>query len=689
LTHSKFDAQYNWAKDYRHAEAVHSNKIFIDPNDPFTVYLDYEKKTHDGGQTWQNFGLKEISRDRWKGTGLSLLTDYRAVFDPNRPNIVWLGFSDCGLMLSEDRGETLVNVLEFHRGEINQAAYWRDKLVQSSGSCHSIAVDPDLSTTIYASISGKDAVDRLNCGGFIFKSVDGGWNWQPIYEKHGLDDGAVRSIIIDPLSPVHNRSIYVASYGNGVYKSTDDGRSFKKITPAGLFNGNTRLLWLEMAPADSKTLYLAVGGSYGIRPITYMPNAVYYPRLESEQYGGVFKTTDGGKTWKKCNATREIPSVVDIAVHPFDKNIVYAAAFSEDCLVPEDSGHPEWREGGVFRSSDGGESWGKIFSPPIDDWMGKGEVQGICINPVAPEIIYAAVRNYGIYRTLNAGKTWEMVGKASMERMQRTYHSIDLNPHDPAEMWVSLFGNAFVKGIDYEARELMEQKFRGGNFVNNPGFEELEKAGNPKHWKIEQPPAPRGELPVVSVSSTQAKDGKQAVRFHITKPYFDAPCPFSGYREQIRLEKQGELPEKFSKRTSWWPCGSTNTWIYQRINPYFTSLMRGRRVAIEMDVFIAEYPNEIYHGWKSEEVPRSAPQVYLSEARDYNIHYMVAETWLENSVPIDKRTPSGMEGYWIHCEAIGRVSKDAQSLRVTISGVGLYSDAMDVYVDNVRLGLVE
>ncbi|MCK4820916.1 hypothetical protein KA005_34445, partial [bacterium] len=348
LTHSKFNAQYNWAKDYRHAEAVHSNKIFIAPNDPFTVYLDYEKKTHDGGQTWQNFGLKEISRDRWKGTGLTLLTDYRAVFDPNRPNIVWLGFSDCGLMLSEDRGETIVNVLEFHRGEINQAAYWQDKLVHSSGSCHSIAVDPDLSTTIYASISGKDAFSRMNCGGFIFKSVDGGWNWQPIYEKHRLDDGAVRSIIIDPLSPVHNRKIYVASYGKGVYKSTDDGRSFKKITPASLFNGNTRLLWLEMAPADSKTLYLAVGGSYGIRPITYMPNAVYYPRLKSEQYGGVFKTTDGGKTWKKCNATREIPSVVDIAVHPFDKNIVYAAAFSEDYLVPEDSGHPEWREGGVF-----------------------------------------------------------------------------------------------------------------------------------------------------------------------------------------------------------------------------------------------------------------------------------------------------------------------------------------------------
>ena len=117
--------------------------------------------------------------------------------------------------------------------------------------------------------------------------------------------------------------------------------------------------------------------------------------------------------------------------------------------------------------------------------------------------------------------------------------------------------------------------------------------------------------------------------------------------------------------------------------------MRGRRVTIEMDVFIAEYPKEIHHNWKSEEVPRSAPQVYLSEARDYNIHYMIAETWLENSVPGNKKSPSQMEGSWIHCQATGQVSEDAQSLRVTISGVGLDSDAMDVYVDNVRLGLVD
>ncbi|MBE9510705.1 MAG: VCBS repeat-containing protein, partial [Bacteroidetes bacterium] len=313
----------------------------------------------------------------------------------------------------------------------------------------------------------------------------------------------------------------------------------------------------------------------------------------------------------------------------------------------------------------------------------------ICINPVAPEIIYAAVRNYGIYRTLNEGKTWEMVGKASMDRRQRTYHSIDLNPHNPAEVWVALFGNAFVKGIDYEARKLMENKFSRSNFVQNPGFEQPDEAEHPLQWNIEQPPAPKGESPVFSLSSKHVKNGKNAARFQLTKAYFEEPCPWPGYREQIRLEEEGKLPLQFSKPDVWWPCGLTNTWIYQKINPYFTTLMRGHKVAIGMDVFIAGYPKEIRHGWKSEEVLRSAPQVYLSEARDYNIHYVVADAWIEDAVPVDKAPPSQIEGHWFHIKAIGHVSEDALSLRVTVSGVGLYSDPMDIYIDNVRLGLVE
>lgn len=687
LTHRRFNAKYNWPMNYRQHESVSGQIMFVDPNDPHTVYMDYNKKTHDGGQTWQHFGMKEVRRDRWKGTGLSLLTDYRVVFDVNRPNIVWFGFSDTGLMLSEDRGESIVNVISFHRGEVNQAAYWRDKLVHSSGSCVSMTVDPDLSTTIYASINGKNANDRASVGGMIIKSVDGGWNWQPIYEKNGLPDGIVRSIVIDPFSPIFNRTIYVASYGNGVYKSINDGESFKQITPTKMFNGNTRLMWLEMAPSDPQTLYLAVGGTNGLRPIYIGPKA--YPALQPGQYGGIFKTTDGGESWVKLNSTREIPSVQDIAINPFNSDIVYAAAYHEDYLVPKDSPNPEWKDGGVYQSRDGGENWHKIFDPPKDEMHGIGQVEGISINPVAPEIIYAAVKHYGIFRTFDAGTTWNMVGEASMERRQRRYHSIDLNPHEPSEVWVAHFGNSFSKGIDHKTKKYLAEKFHHENFVRNSGFEKLNESGLPQLWKIEQPSAPGGEKPVVSVSEQYAKTGNNSVRFHLTEAYRNVPSQIPANREQLRLQKEGIIP--ISKRKIKKPTGPTNTWIYQKIDPYFTSLMRGRRVSVEMDVFVVErnLPTSWDRGSEMGEIPREPPQAYLTEVRDYNVHWMVAETYVEETKPGNDTQGSKGKGKWIHCKSIGRVSEDANWLRITVTGVGLSSGVMDVYVDNINLRIVD
>ena len=669
LTNAKFKQDMNWPINYRQEEGVSVRELFVDPNDPLTIYVVRGMKSSDGGKTWKHYGMKEVRQDRWKGTGLPLLTQYRVVFDPNRKELIWLGYSDTGLMLSEDGGNTIVNAPTFHRGEVNEVANLRDKLVRSSGSSTSMAVDPDLSTTIYASISGKTMETRAGGGGIVIKSVDNAWNWVPIYEKNGLDDGIVRSIIIDPSSPVHNRTVYVASFGNGVYKSTDDGKTFKNVSDRSIFNGNTRIMWLEMAPSDPKRLYLGVAGSNGIRPI-YFAGPGGYPSLKPGMHGGIYKTSDGGQSWEKCNKSREIPSVQDIAVDPTNADIVYAAAYAEDYLVTRESGHPEWRDGGIYKSVDAGNTWQKVFSSPIEELKGKGEVQAICINPVAPEIVYAVVENYGVYATYNGGKSWGMLGQASMDRMQRRYHSVDVNPHDPSEVWVSHFGTAFSKGIDYRARKIMEEKFLASNFLKDAGFEQFDKSGVQQYWKVEQPPIPAGEKAVVTASHSLVKDGQSAVRFNLTKAYPDAFSTIPGQREQRRLEKEGILPPDDIRRKK----GETTAWIYQKIDPYFTSLMRGRQRAIEMDVFIA-------HG------SDSRPQVYLSEARDYNVHWVVAETYLDDLEPAVGRPASEMKGQWYHVRSVGTVTKGAHWLRVTVSGVGPESGPMEAYVDNVRLSL--
>ena len=483
-----------------------------------------------------------MRRDRWRGSGLCLLTDYRVVFDPNRPKMVWFGFSDTGLMLSEDGGETIINLITFHRGRSQPGRL----LARQAGSARQAPASrwPSIRTSRQPftprSARKNAAADRASIGGIVIKSVDSGWNWEPIYEKHGLDDGIVRSIVIDPSSPIHNRTVYVASYPNGVYKSEDDGKSFRRVTPLEIFGGNTRVMWLEMAPSDPKVLYLAVGGSYGIRPITYGPQV--YPALQPEMNGGVYKTTDGGQSWSKCNQVRELPNVQDLAVHPTNPDIVYAAAGPEEYLVGDKSRPQEAREGGVFASLDGGINWERVFPPPHSGALGLGEVQGICINPVAPEILYAAVQPYGVYRTLDSGRSWELIGQASMDRRQRRYHSIDLNPHNPAEVWVAHFGNSFSRCIDQPAKAYMEQRLKQSNFVRNPGFEEVEPStGLPAGWKVEQPDPPPGERPVIEISGVQVAEGSHSLHFLLTPAYANAPSQLPAQREQRRLEQEGKL----------------------------------------------------------------------------------------------------------------------------------------------------
>ncbi len=654
LTHRRFNEDYNWPMNFRQHEAVSGMIMFIDPADPDIVYMDYNKMTFDGGHTWQHYGTKEMHKDRWTGTGLSLLTEYRAVFDPSRAGIVWLGFSDTGLMLSEDNGETIINSITFHRGEVNQAAGIRDRLVSSSGSCQAIAVDPLRSTTIYASISMKESRNRASAGGTVIKSVDGGWNWDPISQENGLEDGIVKSIVIDPSSPVHGRTVYVASYGNGIYKSYDDGNSFKQVTPSDLFNGNTRIMDLEISNSSPNVLYCGIGGSKGIRPISNGPDV--YPSLTPGMYGGILKTEDRGETWIKCNSTREIPNVQDIAIHPSDEKIVYAAAWTEDFLLQNNNNKSEWSKGGVYRSLDGGINWELIFESPVDKIHGQGQTIGICINPVAPEIMYAVVQYFGIYRTIDSGKTWDLVGKNSMDRMQRRYHSITVNPHNPAEVWVAHFGNSFSKTIDPVAKKYLENKFADSNFVRNGSFEDPGKMDFPEFWEKDQPPMPEGEKEVISVETEIVKDKKHSVRFHLTKAYVESPSHYPADIAQIKMQEEGKIPVDTAWMASRRP-GETRSWIFQSIDPYFSSLVRGKPIEISMDVFIKDRNLQSWwdRGTETGEVRQDPPQLFLTEIRDYNVHWMVAETAIEDL----KLDPGNIKGKWLHVKSTGTVSKDA------------------------------
>ena len=103
-----------------------------------------------------------------------------------------------------------------------------------------------------------------------------------------------------------------------------------------------------------------------------------------------------------------------------------------------------------------------------------------------------------------------------------------------------------------------------------------------------------------------------------------------------------------------------------------------------MDVYVEkrEFSDYWERGSEMGETPRNPPQVFLSEARDFNVHWMIAEASLDDSFGEDTG------GKWIRCSAEGVVSEEAQWLRVTVTGVWHHSLPMDLYIDNVSLKIV-
>lgn len=681
VTHSKHNVKNNWPLNYRQTEAVSAFYMAIDPEDPQTVYLDYNKKTHDGGKTWLHYGTKEVSKDRWTTTGLAVLTEYVAEFDPNIPGRVWLGFSDTGLSLSEDNGASIISAPSYHRGEVNQVAGYRDRLVHTSGSCPAVAVDPERSNTILATISNKDGLNRTQIGGMLLKSVDGGWNWDAVYHKHGLPDGIVRAIAIDPKSPVQNRVVYVASFGNGVYKSEDGANTFFEVMGKETLGANTRVMDLVIAKNNTNILYAAVGGSIGIRPLLRGPEG--YPPMKSGAYGGVFKSSDAGKTWEKLNAKTELPSVQKLCVHPFDDNVVYAALYDDSYFDKADREHVR---GGVYRSDNGGQDWSCIFAPPVDPIYGKGYVCSMVLNPVAPEIMYVAVERHGVYGTIDGGSHWYQLGKKSMDKMQRRYHSINVNPHNVAEVWVAHFGSSFSKITDTVAQAYLASKFKDANLVYNGDFEEMDSVtGFLRYWQYQEPPRVQGEEPVVTISS----DGLtgQCVRFNQTQAYAEADSLYPAEQEQRRLQELGEIPVDHAWMNHIENVGETRSYLKQKIQPYFVSLARGRKVKIEMDVFITcRHPRDWWMLWSETcEAERFPPQLYLAEIRDYNVNWVIAETYIDD----EYKQPEQYMGKWIKLSSEGYVSNEALGLNIVITGVDAYSNSMDIKVDNVSLKIMD
>jgi photosystem II stability/assembly factor-like uncharacterized protein len=275
------------------------------------------------------------------------------------------------------------------------------------GSIGAIAVASSDPSVIYVGSGEADMRSDISVGNGMYKSTDGGKTWTAI----GLTDSqAIGRIIVDPRDPDR---VFVAALGHpygasaerGVFRSADGGRTWQKVLYK---DENTGAIDLAFDPRDSRVVYATLWRTR--RP----PWNVYPP--SNGPGGGLYKSTDGGDHWQPL--TSGLPSEhvgrIGVAVAPSDPNRVYA-------LV-------DAKNGGVYRSDDAGASF-TLSSSDSRIWGRGWYFGGITVDPKNPDVVY--VMNTSTYRSTNGGKTFDAIKGAPGGD---DYHQLWIYPDDPNRM---------------------------------------------------------------------------------------------------------------------------------------------------------------------------------------------------------------------------------------------------------------
>jgi photosystem II stability/assembly factor-like uncharacterized protein len=225
------------------------------------------------------------------------------------------------------------------------------------------------------------------------------------------------------LDPKHPNVVWVGTgernsqrsvaYGDGVYKSEDSGRSWTNV---GLKNSE-HIGRIVISPKDSDTVYVAAQG----------------PLWAPGGDRGLYKTTDGGKTWNQVLKISEHTGVSDVLLDPRNPDVVVATAYQRRRhFFTMINGGPE---SAIHRSTDGGKTWKKVNTGLPDEELGR---IGLAISPVNPDILYANVEaansKGGIYRSSDNGVTWEK--RSDYNQGSMYYGDIFADPTDVDRIYV-------------------------------------------------------------------------------------------------------------------------------------------------------------------------------------------------------------------------------------------------------------
>jgi photosystem II stability/assembly factor-like uncharacterized protein len=388
-------------------------------SDPNRLILTWSQSyiTHDGGRTWFNGdtypapGQEAKPGCAWTCTGLVVTTTWNYYIDPHEANRHYIAYTDIGFARSLDAGRTWI---------------WWDKSNWSPwrNTCYEIAFDPDRPGRMWGAFSDVHDIPNDNIiserhghngPGGVCISRDFGASWQA--EAKGLPARPVTSIVLDPRSPADSRTLYAGVFMEGVYKSTDDGKTWT-LKKNGLGQPQNMRVSRVVLHEDG-TLFAMV---CAMRPARGQP-------LSGEGVG-LYRSRDRAETWEKVNASQLFLYPKDFSVHPHDSNVILVGV----C----DAGRGD-QSGGLYRTDDGGKTWRRIGREASQTFGGY-------FHPKRPGWIYMTLTEgapgAGLWLSRDDGRTWQAFNDFPFSNVQR----IAFDPSDENRMYVTTFGGSIWRG---------------------------------------------------------------------------------------------------------------------------------------------------------------------------------------------------------------------------------------------------
>lgn len=301
---------------------------------------------------------------RWEITG-PWGGDVRVlVVSPANPEILYLGTSDGQIFLSKDGARTWQRI--------------KPGIDKRGLSVDQIVIDPRDPNTIYV---GVWAVASATEGEGVYKSEDGGQNWKLLKDTKGL---TILSLAMSP----SDSGFLIAGAKSGVFRSTDAGKSWERISP----EGHPEIRGINSVAIDPRNHEVIYAGTH------HLP----------------YKTTDGGKSWKltgyKTVGLIDDSDIMGICVLPNDPNTVFVNACS-----------------GIYRSSSAGEKWTKLPGIPFS----ARRTYALLPHPTDSNIIFAGTSE-GLWRTKDGGKRWMLLTSKTV-----VIRSVVIHPEKPSRVLIA------------------------------------------------------------------------------------------------------------------------------------------------------------------------------------------------------------------------------------------------------------